>query len=177
MAALAHAALDPGCPFAVVVVLADRDCAAVDLARARGLEADVVPARGLDRAEHEAQLTARLRVAGAEVVACAGYLRVFTAGFVEAWAGRLVNIHPSLLPMYPGLRTHARALADGVRESGCTVHLVSAEVDAGPVLAQARVPVLAGDDAAALGARVLAAEHRLYPVALAGFVRGLAGSQ
>ena len=114
-----------------------------------------------------------LRTAGVEVLALAGYMRLLTPWFVEAWAGRMINIHPSLLPAYPGLHTHARAIAAGDKEAGCTVHVVTQEVDAGPIIAQARVPILAGDDADALAARVLVAEHGLYPQALAQFCRSL----
>jgi phosphoribosylglycinamide formyltransferase 1 len=102
-----------------------------------------------------------------ELVACAGFMRILTAGFLEAWAGNIINIHPALLPLYKGLDTHARALADGVRVHGCTVHYVVPEIDAGPIIAQAAVPVLSGDTAETLAARVLEAEHRLYPLALA----------
>ena len=103
----------------------------------------------------------------------AGYMRVLTPWFIDAWSGRMINIHPSLLPLYPGLHTHARAIEAGDAEAGCTVHLVTLEVDGGPVLGQARVPVLPGDDAEALAARVLAAEHELYPRALADFCNRL----
>jgi len=106
-------------------------------------------------------------------VALAGFMRILTPAFVAGWDGRLVNIHPSLLPLYPGLDTHARALAAGDREAGCTVHLVTAALDSGPVIGQARVPVLADATPDALAARVLAAEHRLYPAALAGYARRL----
>jgi formyltetrahydrofolate-dependent phosphoribosylglycinamide formyltransferase len=107
-----------------------------------------------------------LERAAIEIVALAGFMRVLTPGFVERWRDRMVNVHPSLLPAFPGLDTHARALAAGVRLHGCTVHLVRADVDAGPILAQAAVPVLPGDDEASLAARVLAQEHRIYPMAL-----------
>jgi phosphoribosylglycinamide formyltransferase-1 len=125
-----------------------------------------------DRAGFEAALDAALRAAGAEVVALAGFMRVLTPGFVNRWAGRVVNIHPSLLPKYPGLDTHARALAAGDAEAGCTVHEVTAELDAGPVLGQARVPVLPGDTPETLAARVLLAEHRLYPDVLRRWLAG-----
>jgi len=101
-----------------------------------------------------------------EIVCLAGYMRLLTPFLVQAWAGRMLNIHPSLLPEFPGVDTHARALAAGVAEHGCTVHLVTEEMDAGPIIAQARVPVLPSDDEDTLSARVLAQEHALYPKAL-----------
>lgn len=147
---------------------------AAGLARAQdlGVPAEAVDHRGRDRADFEAELDARLRAAGAEVVALAGFMRVLTPGFVAAWKGRVLNIHPSLLPKYPGLRTHERALAAGDAEAGCTVHLVTPDLDAGPILGQARVPVLPGDTAQTLAARVLVEEHRLYPQVLRRFLEG-----
>ena len=129
---------------------------------------DVVDHRGFaDREAFEAALDAALERGGVELVCLAGFMRVLTAGVRRsAGDGRLVNIHPSLLPAFPGLDTHARALAAGVRVHGCTVHLVRAEVDGGPILAQAVAPVLPDDDAATLAARVLELEHRCYPLAL-----------
>jgi phosphoribosylglycinamide formyltransferase-1 len=127
---------------------------------------------GADRAAHEAAIDAALRDAGIEIVCLAGYLRRLTPRLVDAWAGRMLNIHPSLLPAFPGLDTHARALAAGVKLHGCTVHLVTATVDDGPILAQAAVPVLPGDTEASLAARVLAQEHALYPMALGALASG-----
>ena len=118
------------------------------------------------RPEFEAAVSAALERAGVELVCLAGFMRILTAAFVERWRDRLVNIHPSLLPSFPGLHTHARALAAGVQAHGCTVHLARAEVDSGPILVQGVVPVLPGDDAAVLAARVLEVEHRCYPLAL-----------
>ena len=120
-----------------------------------------------DRAAHEAELDARLQAAGVELVALAGYMRVLTPGFVQAWRGRMINIHPSLLPHFPGLHTHARALEAGHARAGCTVHWVSEGVDEGEVIGQAEAPVLPGDTADTLAARVLDAEHSLYPKCLA----------
>ncbi len=120
-----------------------------------------------DRAAHEAALDGELRAAGVELVALAGYMRVLTPGFVQAWSGRMINIHPSLLPHFPGLHTHARALEAGHTRAGCTVHWVSEGVDEGEIIGQAEAPVLPGDDEATLAARVLEAEHRLYPECLA----------
>ena len=127
---------------------------------------------GRDRAAHEAALDAELVAGGVDLVCLAGYMRLFSPFFVQRWAGRMLNIHPSLLPAFPGVDTHARALAAGVKLHGCTVHLVTEGMDEGPILAQAAVPVLAGDTEAALAARVLAQEHLLYPVALRQFVAG-----
>jgi formyltetrahydrofolate-dependent phosphoribosylglycinamide formyltransferase len=132
-----------------------------------------VPARpfGRDREAHERALDAELRARDIQIVCLAGYMRLLTPWFVRRWAGRLLNIHPSLLPDFPGLDTHARALAAGRAEHGCSVHLVTEGMDEGPVLGQARVPVLPGDTEAALAARVLEQEHRLYPCVLAELAR------
>jgi phosphoribosylglycinamide formyltransferase-1 len=145
------------------------------LARARALGVptaaiDHRPFRG-DRAAHDAEVDRALRDAGAELVACAGYLRIMTDRLVDAWAGRMLNVHPSLLPLFKGLRTHERALKAGVAIHGCTVHEVVPELDSGRILGQAAVPVLPGDTPDGLAARVLALEHRLYPAVLAAFAR------
>jgi phosphoribosylglycinamide formyltransferase-1 len=173
MAALLAAARAPGYPAAIALVVSNRaDAAGLATAAAQGVPTAVVESRGRGREAFEAELQEVLRRHDIGLVALAGFLRVLTPGFVAAWEGRMINIHPSLLPAFPGLDTHARALAAGVRLHGCTVHLVSAGVDEGPILAQAAVPVLPGDDAAALAARVLAEEHRLYPAALAWLAAG-----
>ena len=125
---------------------------------------------GPERAAHEAAIDAVLADHRCELVCLAGYMRVLTPFLIDRWAGRMLNIHPSLLPAFPGLRTHARALQAGVAIHGCTVHVVTATVDAGPILAQAAVPVLAGDTEDGLAARILRAEHALYPAALAAFL-------
>jgi phosphoribosylglycinamide formyltransferase-1 len=127
---------------------------------------------GKDHERFERAMDAVLRAYGIELVCLAGFMRVLTPWLVERWRGRLLNIHPSLLPAFPGLDTHARALAAGVREHGCTVHHVVAEVDAGDIVAQARVPVFDADTPETLAARVLAEEHRLYPQALAQVAAG-----
>ena len=124
------------------------------------------------RAEFESELSLALQAAKTDLVCCAGFMRVLTDGFVGQWHDRLINIHPSLLPAFPGLDTHARALAAGVPTAGCTVHFIRADVDAGPIIAQAAVPVLPGDNEAALAARVLEAEHALYPFALRLYAEG-----
>ena len=170
MAALLEAARDPGFPAEIVLVLSNRpDAGGLAVAAAAGVATAAVdhrPFKG-DRAEHERAIDAELRRAGAEVVCLAGYMRLLTPFLVDAWAGRMLNIHPSLLPAFPGLDTHERALAAGAKLHGCTVHLVTQGMDEGPILAQAAVPVLAGDTEDDLAARVLRQEHSLYPAALA----------
>jgi len=169
MAALI-AAQSADCPYEIVCVLSNKpDAPGLDRARALGVEALAVDQApfGKDRAAHEAAIHAELVARDVEWVALAGYMRLLTPEFVERWRGRLINIHPSLLPKYPGLDTHRRALEAGDAEVGCTVHHVVAEMDAGPIIAQATVPVLAGDTPESLAARVLTAEHTLYPAALA----------
>lgn len=169
MEALLRAAAEPGYPAGVALVLSNRpDAAGLATARDAGAEAVCVDHRpfGRDRAGHERAVHDELTRRGVELVCLAGYMRLLTPYLVDAWAGRMLNVHPSLLPAFPGLDTHARALAAGVKLHGCTVHLVTREMDAGPILAQAAVPVLPGDTAEALAARVLVQEHRLYPLAL-----------
>jgi formyltetrahydrofolate-dependent phosphoribosylglycinamide formyltransferase len=177
-ALLAAASADPGFPATIALVLSNRpDAGGLAVAARAGVPAAVVDHRdyGTDRAAHEAALDARFRAAGIEIVCLAGWMRLLTPFLVKAWAGRMLNIHPSLLPAFPGLDTHRRALAAGVCLHGCTVHLVTEGVDEGPILAQAAVPVLAGDDEATLAARVLAQEHVLYPAALRAFAGGGGG--
>lgn len=175
MAALLQAAADPGYPATVALVLSNRaDAPGLRRAADAGVPTAVVesrPFRG-DREAFERAVEAELARHGAELVALAGFMRVLTPSFVGRWEGGMVNIHPSLLPAFPGLDTHARALAAGVKLHGCTVHLVSAGVDEGPILAQAAVPVLDADTVEALAARVLAQEHLLYPAALASLASG-----
>lgn len=175
MAALLAAAAEPGYPAEIALVLSNRaDAAGLAHAAAQGVPTAVVESRAFrgDRAGFEAAMEAEITRAGATIIALAGFMRVLTEGFVTRWQGRMVNVHPSLLPSFPGLDTHARALAAGVRLHGCTVHLVSAGVDEGPILAQAAVPVLPEDTEASLAARVLAEEHRLYPAALGWLAAG-----
>jgi phosphoribosylglycinamide formyltransferase-1 len=146
----------------------------LDRAAALGVPTAAVDHRAFagNRAAFEAALLTPLLAARPDIVCLAGFMRVLTPGFVDRFRGRMLNIHPSLLPNYPGLHTHARALAAGDREAGCTVHEVTPVLDDGPILGQARVPVLPGDTEATLGARVLAMEHRLYPAVLRRFARG-----
>jgi phosphoribosylglycinamide formyltransferase-1 len=158
------------------VLVASNDPAAGGLARAAALGIPVAAVDhrpfGGDREAFEAELAAKIDAARPDILCLAGFMRILTPGFIRRYQGRMLNIHPSLLPKYPGLHTHARALAAGDAEAGCTVHEVTAALDAGPILGQARVPVLPGDSEDALAARVLAVEHRLYPAVLRRFARG-----
>ena len=159
----------------VVLVLSNVPGAGgLEKSAALGIGTAVVDHRafGADRAGFEAALQDELIVAGVDMVCLAGFMRILSANFVRAWAGRMLNVHPSLLPKYPGLHTHARALAAGDAEAGCTVHLVTEDLDGGPILGQARVPVLPADTEATLAARVLAQEHRLYPAVLRRVLAG-----
>jgi phosphoribosylglycinamide formyltransferase-1 len=166
--ALIDACADPTFPARIAVVLSNRaDAGGLDRAAAQGIPCAVVPHRDHpDREGFERAVDRVLRDAGVGLVCLAGFMRVLTPWFVGAWANRLINIHPSLLPAFPGLDTHRRALDAGVRFHGCTVHFVRADVDSGPIVVQAAVPVLPDDDEARLAARVLAAEHRCYPLAV-----------
>ena len=169
MRALIEAARDEDYPAEIVAVFSDRgDAEGLAIAASAGVPALAIVAREFaNRAEFEAALQGRLETAGVELICLAGFMRILSPGFVERWRGRLINIHPSLLPALRGLHTHERALAERVSEHGCTVHFVSAELDAGPIIAQARAPIAPGDDSASLAARVLEQEHKLYPRALA----------
>lgn len=173
MGALIEAARAPGFAAEIVLVLSDNSAAAgLMLARALGVAAEAIDFRAYPgKPAFEAALDARLAAASVEILCLAGFMRLLSASFVERWRGRMLNIHPSLLPALRGLNTHERALAEGLAEHGCTVHLVTTELDAGPIVDQARVPVLPGDSAAALAARVLKEEHRIYPRALDAFAR------
>jgi phosphoribosylglycinamide formyltransferase-1 len=169
MVALIEAAKDAGYPAEIVLVVSNEP-AAVGLKRAvaAGIQTAVVDHRpfGKDREAFERALQRELAAHGIEIVCLAGFMRLLTPWFVRQWEGRLLNIHPALLPAFKGLDTHARALAAGVKEHGATVHFVVPEMDSGPVIAQGAAPVRAGDSAATLAARVLEIEHRLYPRAL-----------
>lgn len=179
MLAIARACRSGQIPADIAVVISDTTAAAgIDRARAEGLAAVVVDRQSFrrdsrpDRAAFEAALTQAIQGSGADLVILAGFMRVLSAQFVERFAGRLLNIHPSLLPRYKGLDTHARALAAGDAEHGATVHFVSAELDGGPLIAQAPVPILPGDDVAALSARVHVREHMLYPMVIEWLASG-----
>ena len=175
MEALIRAATDPAFPAEIALVLSNRpDAAGLATARHAGIAAEAIDHRpfGRDRAAHEAAIDAVLRAAAIDIVCLAGYMRLLTPFLVGAWRGRMLNIHPSLLPSFPGLHTHARALAAGVKIHGCSVHLVTEDMDAGPILGQAAVPVLSGDTEDDLASRILRQEHVLYPAALAAFAAG-----
>lgn len=176
MVTLLEAARAPDYPAEIVLVASNRpDAPGLARAAEAGIATAAVDHRAHpDRAAFERALDAALREHGVEFLVLAGFMRVLTPWFVEAWAGRMLNIHPSLLPLFRGTHTHAQALAAGVRVHGCTVHFVVPELDAGPIVAQAAVPVLPDDDEDALSARVLVQEHRLYPAALALVASGRA---
>ena len=175
MVALARAMADPDHPAEICLVLANRPDAG-GLARAAeiGLSTAAVDHRlfSADREAFEAALAVPLAERGAEILCLAGFMRVLTPSFIAGWAGRMLNIHPSILPLFPGLDTHARALAAGMAVHGCTVHEVTPELDAGPILGQAVIPVEPGDTPATLAARLLPMEHRLYPAVLRRFAAG-----
>ena len=162
-------------PFDVVAVVSNRaDAPGLGVAGAHGIATAVVPhGEHATRGSFDAVLARTIDSFDPGLVVLAGFMRILTADFVGRYAGRLLNIHPSLLPAFPGLGTHARALAAGCKVHGATVHFVTAELDHGPIVAQAAVPVLPGDDPASLAARVLAQEHVLYPRAIDWFARGL----
>ena len=162
-------------PARPVLVLSNvPDAKGLRLAKEMDVETAVVNHRAFrgDRAAFEAALTERLEAARPDIICLCGFMRILNSGFIERWSGRILNIHPSLLPKYPGLDTHARAIAAGDDEAGSTVHEVTDELDAGPVLGQARVPVNVGDTTDALAARVLTVEHKLYPAVLRRFANG-----
>lgn len=169
MRSLIAACADPEFPASVSLVLSnDPDAPGLRTAADAGLATRAVPHRefGRNREAHERVIDAALREAGVKFVCLAGYMRLLTPFMTDAWAGRMINIHPSLLPLFPGTHTHERALEAGVRVHGCTVHHVTAGMDEGPIIAQAAIPVLPGDTPDMLAARVLGQEHRLYPAAL-----------
>lgn len=176
MAALIAAAADPAYPAEVVRVVCNRpDAGALAKAAAAGIETVIIDHRSYSNREvFDAAIDAALVSAETELVCLAGFMRLLTPGFVERWRDRMINIHPSLLPSFKGLHTHARALEAGVTLHGCTVHFVRAEMDVGPIIVQAAVPVLPADTPDILAERVLAAEHRIYPQALAAVATGRA---
>jgi len=171
MMALAEAARDPNCPYEIAIIASDKpEAPGLAWAREQGLHTFAQSPKGMPKAEYEVAIDAALRAAGTEFIALAGYMRLLSDDFVARWRGRIINIHPSLLPKYKGLDTHARAIEAGDALAGCSVHIVTEELDGGEVLGQAEVPVLPGDTPDTLAERVLAEEHRLYPRALADFV-------
>ena len=170
MASLIEAAKEPSYPAEIAVVVSNLpDASGLARAQADSIPTAVVDHRphGKDRAGFERALQAVLDAHGVEIVCLGGFMRLLTPKFVLHWQGRMLNIHPTLLPSFPGLDPHGQALRAGVKISGATLHFVVPETDAGPIVAQAAVPVLSDDDVDTLAARVLAAEHRLYPLALA----------
>lgn len=168
MRSLAAAAREPGFPAKIALVLSNRpDAGGLAFARQAGLATAIVDHKAFGtREEFERAMQAELERHGVELICLAGFMRVLTPWFVAKWSGRMINIHPALLPSYRGLHTHERALADGVKIHGCTVHFVVPEMDEGPIIDQASVRVLDGDTAETLGARVLEQEHRIYTRAL-----------
>ncbi len=172
MAALLYAAKQADCPYELVLVAAnDPEAPGLRLAQAEGVPIFAQSHKGMKRADFDALLDREIRAAGADVIALAGYMRLLSAEFVDQWVGRIINIHPSLLPKYKGLDTHERAIEAGDRVAGCSVHIVTAALDDGPVLAQTEVAILEDDTPASLAARVLIAEHQTYPRALADWTR------
>lgn len=166
--------LDARLPGQCAAVISNRaDAAGLASAASRGVATRVIDHRGFaSREEFDAALAAEIEALAPDLVLLAGFMRILTEGFVRRFEGRLLNIHPSLLPAFPGIRTHAQALAAGVRLHGCSVHFVTPALDGGPIVAQAAVPVRAGDDEASLGRRVLAEEHLLYPRVARWFLEG-----
>ncbi|ACB33013.1 phosphoribosylglycinamide formyltransferase [Leptothrix cholodnii SP-6] len=173
MKAIHQACMAEGWPARVVAVLSNRaESGGIAWAREQGIETAVLDHRGHpDRTSFDTALAAEIDRHAPDLVVLAGFMRILTPAFVSHYAGRLLNVHPSLLPAFTGLHTHQRAIDAGCKLAGATVHFVTAELDHGPIVAQAAVPVLAGDDAASLAARVLVQEHRIYPQAVAWFVR------
>ncbi|MDD7908890.1 phosphoribosylglycinamide formyltransferase [Pseudovibrio exalbescens] len=170
MASLIEAAKEPGYPAEIVVVGSNRpDAAGLEAAKEAGLQTFAIDHKefGKDRAAFDSALSAELKKHDVELVVLAGFMRLLTPGFTEEWEGRLINIHPALLPSFPGLNTHARALETGVKLHGATVHFVTSEMDVGPIIMQGAVPVLDDDSEQTLAARVLEVEHQIYPEALA----------
>lgn len=168
------ALLDANLPVEFTAAISNRpDAAGLDYARAHGIPAIALDHKGFpSRDAFDAALMVEIEKAGADLIVLAGYMRILTKPFVERYLGRLINIHPSLLPSFPGLRTHESALKEGVKIHGCTVHFVTPELDHGPIVIQAAVPVLPDDTADTLAARVLAEEHRIYPQAVRWFAEG-----
>ena len=169
MRALVEAARNPEYPVEIVCVVANKpDAGGLEYARTQGIKAHVVNHKDYTkREEFDAALNDYLQSQKLDLVACAGFMRIMTPVLIAPWQGRMINIHPSLLPLYKGLHTHERALAAGDKEHGCSVHFVTLELDGGPIIAQARVPILSGDTPDMLAERVLVEEHKLYPMALA----------
>ncbi|MGV0998435.1 MAG: phosphoribosylglycinamide formyltransferase [Fluviibacter sp.] len=174
LSAILAAAAAPDYPAAVVAVIANKaDASGLQLARAAGIATEVVPSQGItDRDVYDRGLQAVIDRFQPDLIVLAGFMRILTAEFVQHYTGRMINIHPSLLPAFTGMHTHQRAIEAGVRLHGCTVHFVTPVLDHGPIIAQAAVPVLGHDDAGSLAKRVLDQEHRLYPMVVRWFAEG-----
>lgn len=171
MAALLYASRAADCPYEIVLVLSNNpEASGLKLAEAEGVATFCLPHKGIDRVTHDALMEAEVLRSGARFIALAGYMRILSPEFVGRWEGRMLNIHPSLLPLYKGLHTHDRAIEAGDSHGGCTVHLVTAELDDGPILGQTPVAIIPGDTGDTLAARVLFAEHQLYSRTLAAHV-------
>ena len=166
-----QAIVDAGLPLALSAVISNRaDAAGLSVAAARGIETEIIDHRSFEtRDAFDHALAGRIEARAPDLVVLAGFMRIFGEDFVRRFEGRMINIHPSLLPAFTGLHTHQRALAQGVKVHGCTVHFVTPQLDHGPIVIQAAVPVLPGDDETVLAARVLRQEHRIYPLALRWF--------
>jgi phosphoribosylglycinamide formyltransferase-1 len=179
MTALIEAAADPDYPAEIALVLANRaDAGGLARAAEAGIATAVIDHKAYaSRAEFDAAMDARLRAENIDLVCLAGFMRLLTDGFVEGWRDRMINIHPSLLPLFPGLDTHERAIEAGMRLTGCTVHFVRTQMDSGPIIGQAAVPIAFDDTPDTLSKRVLTAEHQLYPLALALVASGLATAE
>lgn len=156
----------------IVLVAADKSCAGLALAKERGINSQHVPYQGRPKAESEAELAALIKDYDVDYILLAGFMRVLSADFVAQFDGRIINIHPSLLPKYKGLDTHQRALSAGDTTHGVSVHLVTAGLDEGPVIAQASIPIMAGDDENSLSTRLLPVEHELYALVVKGLISG-----
>ena len=173
MVRLLESMADPAHPGEAVLVLSNRgDAAGLEKAREMGVATAVISHKGRSRADFDAEVQAKLDEVGAEFICLAGFMRILTTQFVKHWQGRMINIHPSLLPLFKGLDTHARALESGMAVHGCTVHLVTPELDDGPILGQGVIAVRDGDTPRSLAARLLTMEHRLYPLAFRRFLEG-----
>jgi formyltetrahydrofolate-dependent phosphoribosylglycinamide formyltransferase len=172
MASLVEASCAADCPYEVALVASDKpEAAGLTWARDHDVATFAQSPKGMSKAEYESKIDAALREAGVEAIALAGYMRLVSDDFVERWRGRMVNIHPSLLPKYKGLGTHARAIEAGESHAGASVHIVTEELDGGEVLGQVEVAILPADTPESLAERVLAEEHRLYPRVIAEWLR------
>ena len=175
MKALVAASRLPDAPFEIACVASNKaDADGIAWARENSINAQVINHKDFaSRESFDAALNSYLQTQRLDLIACAGFMRIMTPVLLAPWRGKMLNIHPSLLPLYKGLHTHARAIAAGDKEAGCSVHLVTSELDGGPVIAQAKVPILKGDTPETLATRVLVEEHKLYPATLTAFAKGL----